>query len=113
MKKFLKWIALAMATLSLSAMFAACAPSSVDKGRAKMAEAGYTVTDVVYAGYDGCLGGFFATEGAFSGDHLTAYLFESTDAAKAYMEKHGKQDTVLKGKWVITGSEDAIEDFMR
>ena len=78
-----------------------------------MAEAGYTVSDEIYDGYDGCVGGFYASEGLFSEDKLTAYLFESTDAAKAYLEKYGKDNSVQKGKWVISGSEDAIEDFMR
>ena len=113
MKKALKWIALALTALSMSVMLTACAPSSIEKGKSKMVEAGYDVGDTFLDGLvDGCLGGFYASEGLLSEDKMTAYLFESKDAAKAYFEKLGNDKAVLKGKWVLVGSEDAIEDFL-
>lgn len=112
MKKMMKWITLALAALSLSVMFTACAPSSIENAKAKMVKAGYDVNDTLTDGFiEGCIGGFTASEGLFSDDKLTAYLFESTDAAKAYAESRGESVT-QKGKWVFSGSKDAVEDFL-
>jgi ABC-type oligopeptide transport system substrate-binding subunit len=112
MKKMIKWFSLALAALSLSAMLAACAPSSIENAKAKMVKAGYDVNDTLTDGFiEGCVGGFTASEGLLSDDKLTAYFFESTDAAKAYAEKRGDSVT-QKGKWVFSGSKDAIEDFL-
>ena len=113
MKKVLKWIALALTALSMSVMLTACAPSSIEKGKSKMVEAGYNVGDSILDGLiDGCLGGFYASEGLLSEDKLTAYLFESVEAAKEYYESLNSDKAVLKGKWVLMGSKDAIEDFL-
>ena len=113
MKKMMKWLALALASISLSAMLVACAPSSFENGKAKMVKAGYDVTESIAVGLiEGCLSGFYASEGLLSDDKLTALYFESTDAAKASAEKAG-ENVVQKGKWVISGSKDAIEDFLK
>ena len=112
MKKLIKWCTLALATLSLSVFFTACAPSSIDQAKAKMVKAGYDVSNVLYDGYDGCVGGFYASEGLLSEDKLTAYLFETTQYAAEYLTEHGGERAVQKGKWVISGSTDAIEDFL-
>ena len=109
----MKGITLALAALSLSVMFTACAPSSIENAKAKMVKEGYNVSDTIMDGLiEGCVGGFTATEsGELFGDSITAYLFESADAAKAYAESRGDSVT-QKGKWVYSGSEDAIEDFL-
>ena len=128
MKKFL--VAL-MAALTCFACVA-CAPANVDKAKAKMEEAGYTVkvsdedAAELIAGEE-AVGMIVAIDGDIDFgdfefdmdvDMLTAVLFETSSAAKDYYEKHkdeAEEDQVIKqrGKWVYAGTEDAVEAFTK
>ena len=112
MKKFIKWISLTMATVAC-AMFAACAPSTLDKAKTKMEKAGYNVGSLDVDG-DG-VGGFRATKGLLGTDGLIAYLFETPEDAKEFLGNWdkwvGEGTAVQNGKWVYAGSEAAIKAF--
>jgi hypothetical protein len=117
MKKLMKWISLALAAASC-AMFAACAPFSLEKAKERMAKEGYTLQDMpAPLGADNCVGGILASEGLLDEDKITAYLFETADDAKAFLSSNAIKlafpigTPIQDGKWVYAGSEDAIEDF--
>lgn len=125
MKKFL--VAL-MAALTCFA-FAACAPSNVEKAKAKMEEAGYRVevsdesAAELLAGEEAvgmivAIKGEFSLTGGADVDMISAVLFESSSAAKEYYEEHkdeAEEDQIIKrdGKWVYAGTEDAVEAFTK
>lgn len=114
MKKFMKWICLTMATVAC-AMFAACAPSNLNKAEAKMEEAGYTVIELPAIGDS--VGGINATKisGWTEADSITAYLFETSEEAKEFLADWdkwvGEGTAVQSGKWIYAGSEDAVKAF--
>ena len=116
MKKILKRIALVVTAGALCATLFACVPSDIAKAKEKMAREGYTVIELP-ENFDGCVGGISATKVDFQdgADNLTAYLFESISDAKDFLadwdEKVGEGTAIRDGKWVYTGTEDAIEDF--
>ena len=108
--------------------FAACTPANVEKAKEKMEAAGYSVEliseDVVEIGLgEEAEGSIIATktEGGLLNLKtyiLTAVLFDSTKAAKEYYEQtveNAGGDTGVKqsGKWVIVGSLEAIDEFMK
>ena len=108
MKKFL----LAIVTAIMCIGMAACAPSSVEKAEEKMEKAGYTV--IAYEGKEeGSVGGFIANKGLIGGETITAILFESKDAATDFYGTYSQLDSnaVLDGKWVYSGSEEAVKAF--
>lgn len=96
----------------------ACAPSSYDKAKAKMDDAGYT-----------CLGGVLKSTGDngevanLSGttikENFTATLYDSaSNAKKAFdslknAEGDAPENIEKVGKWVIWGSENAIKAFKK
>ena len=116
MKKLIKWISLALAATSC-AMFAACTPSSLEKAKERMAKEGYKVDMIEELLPNNCVGGIYAIDSDI--DTIRAFLFESADDAKAFVEKKTtaavfileKSTPIQDGKWVYAGSEDAIEDF--
>lgn len=109
MKKFL--LALLAAVMCIG--FAACTPSSVEKAKTKMNEAGYTCVDYSNDDEDaeGMIGGFIASKGLLSDDKLTAMLFSSKEEAAEFYANVDDLGFVLDGKWVYSGSEAAIEVF--
>ena len=121
MKKILKRIALVVTAGALCAMLFACAPSNVSKAEEKMAKQGYTVTDInasiLGLLFDGVEGGIMAVDN--EGESIVAVRFESVDDAKDafkdwddLLSKLGKEGTAVRdGKWVYSGTGDAIEDF--
>ena len=127
MKKILSVFLAALTCACLTA----CAPADLDKAETKMKDAGY---DVLLTGEDAAEllvgeeaeGMITATkmEGGLTNlsvHKVTAYLFESASAAKDYYDskKEDMEDkdegTVFKksGKWVVSGSEDAVKDFLK
>ena len=114
MKKMMKWIVVAAASLVSTLALLACVPSDLDKAYDKMAMEGYTVAIEKVQTDDGCLGKLHAVkddEGCV--DSIFAYLFDSKGAAQKYYEanKGNAHMLVLDGKWVYVGTEDAIDDF--
>ena len=120
MKKLTKILSFAFVVLFAGIVLAGCTPANIDKAKAKMEEAGYTV--VAYdQGKDaeGFVGGFMATNISLTSgvDAMVAILFETSADAKEFSETwtgnyEGKQ-VFTEGKWVYTGSEDAIEAFKK
>ena len=108
MKKFLLTLLAAIMCIG----FAACAPTSIDKAKTKMNEAGYTVV-----GYgdtektEGLVGGFVATNGIVNAEKLTAMLFATKEDAAEYYAVLDDAGFVLDGKWVYKGSEEAVKAF--
>ncbi|MBR2623423.1 MAG: hypothetical protein IKD15_04275, partial [Clostridia bacterium] len=88
------------------------APSTVEKAEEKMEKAGYTVL-AYEKKEEGSVGGFIAKKGIVGGEMLTAILFESKDAASDFYGTYSQIDTnaVLDGKWVYSGSEEAVKAF--
>ena len=93
----------------------ACVPSDLDKAYDKMAIEGYKVTINKAKGDDGSLG-FVVAMKTDEGETetLVAYLFDSKGAAKKFYEANkASGETILRdGKWVYSGTEDAIDDFI-
>ena len=118
MKKFLCGLLAALTCL----MLVACAPSNLEKAEEKLEAAGYAVKsyDLDAEGY---VGGVVATKGGslgsivggvLDGNMFTATLFETTEAAKKYLEKQGENTNyVQNGKWVYWGSEEAVKAFLK
>ena len=111
MKKFIKFVTMAMLSASACVAMFACVPSNMEKAKEKMKREGYTV--IAYEGdtADGLVGGFVATKNGdfIEIDTLTALLFDDKDSAKDFYENLDKG--IQKGKWVYYGTEDAMEDF--
>lgn len=118
MKKFLVGLLAALACFAM----VACVPGDLAKAEEKMEKAGYSVTvsqgDVAEVLYGEEVVGFMvATKSEGSGllntktYTITAILFENNKAAKAYAE--GKEKSVVDGKWVYTGDEEAVKAFKK
>ena len=114
--------------LVCAVLLVACAPANSDKAKAKMEKAGYSCawTANKEVGEDGEVGYLSATkgqslggliDGLLDGDGLVAALYDTSAHAKAaYNETknaEGKTDAVLIGKWVVSGSEEAIKAFKK
>ena len=130
MKKFIKGLSLALILAFSCVLLTACGgPKNLAKAEEIMKEADYNVvvTLAEEGNEDGKVGTISATKidiglGSglnVNGEHITATLFESSKAAKAYYEGHKDEekedeDQVLKvkGKWVYFGTETAIEIFL-
>ncbi len=125
MKKMLKWIALAFASMLMCVAFVACVPSNLEKAESKLAKEGYNVEVVTDLGEDKCQGAIRAMKSdGEETDVLMAWLFDSAGDAKDYYNKYKDQlndmaseggsiysSPILKGKWIYIGTSDAIEDF--
>ncbi len=127
MKKFL----VGLMTVLFCLCLAACAPANVEKAKDKLKDAGYTIvsaTEDAVPGVEGSVGSITAMKGADTlmgnltgeGDMIVAVLFESSSAAKAYYNEHKdeaeeEEDQIVKqdGKWVYSGTEDAIKAFTK
>ncbi|MBR2468407.1 MAG: hypothetical protein IKB42_05150 [Clostridia bacterium] len=108
MQKVLKMFSYALVVLLASVALVACVPANVEKAEAKMEEAGYTVVAYSKEDAEGLVGGFVASKGLTS---MTAMLFDSTKNAEQFIEDALLNVYTQEGKWVLTGSEKAIEDF--
>ena len=124
MKKFLGLLL----AICMCVFFVACAPSNVDKAKEKMEEAGYKVTVVGESAAE-LLAGVTAvnmmnatkSEGGLLNlqiETVTAILFEDATAAKNYYDSvkdDQKENESCKqsGKWVISGTEEAIKAFTK
>lgn len=117
MKKFLKILTMTLATIAAATMFFACNPSSIEKATKKMEDAGYTVSDYTESNdAEGFQGGIIARKGGIAGiggENIIAVLFDTKENAEAFHNdiKGIFQDSVVEGKWVYWGSEQAVEDF--
>ena len=114
MKKLIALLVVVFAAFVL----VACAPSSYEKAKAKMDDAGYT-----------CLGGVNKEVGdngevaTLSGttikENFVAVLYDSSSNAKkafnSAKDAEGKvpDNLELVGKWVIYGSENAVKAFKK
>ena len=115
MKKFLTAFVTLMMSIACLAL-AACAPMNIEKAEDKMKDAGYTVVSYDEIEADGLVGGIIATkiEGLLDGDILYALYFSSIGDAKDYYDGLDKKDDVKwEGKWVFSGTDDAMEDFTK
>lgn len=125
MKKFL--VALLAGLMCL--FMVACAPADMEKAKAKMEEAGYSVTVLseeateVLVGEE-AVGSLNATktEGGITNLKIytvNAILFESAAAAKAYYNETKTEEVdegqayKVSGCWVISGSEVAVNAFLK
>ena len=125
MKKFL--VALLAGLMCL--FMVACAPADMEKAKAKMEEAGYTVTVISEETTEALVGeeavgsmNATKTEGGITNLKIytvNAILFESAAAAKAYYNET-KTEEVDEGKaykvsgcWVISGSKVAVDAFLK
>ena len=109
-------------------LLVACAPADSDKAKAKMEKAGYTA--VWYGNKEvsenGQVGYLSATKGSsigslidglLDGDSLVAVQYDTSAHAKqAFNDSknaEGKTSAVLVGKWVVTGSDEAVKAFKK
>ena len=134
MKKLMKLLSVAVLSLVTCFMLFACAPADADKAKEKMEEAGYTVTvvdgDAAAAMADGAVAYVNATKLDISlgsgfdadGEMVSAVLFENSKSAKAYWDDHKDDiedeeedgwESKLSGKWIVTGTEEAVKAFMK
>ena len=107
--------------------FAACTPSNMEKAQEKMEEAGYDVkvssedaAELLFGEEAEASMTATKSSGGLTNlkiDTITAILFESSDAARAYYDdKKGEEedeDEGIKqsGKWAYFGTEAAMEAF--
>ena len=125
MKKLIMVLLAALMCLCM----AACAPADMEKAKAKMEEAGYSVTVVsedtteLLVGEE-AVGSLNAskTEGGITNLKvytMNAILFESAQAAKAYYNETKTEEVEegqvykVSGCWVISGSEVAAKAFLK
>lgn len=129
MKKFIKGCGLLLAFAMTALVFVGCAPSNIEKAKAKLEEAEYKVE--VYdaeaiefmakemeglEGYIVAMKGSVGTDGV-EGEMVAGMLFESKKAAKAYWEAN--KDEVpegyaveISGKWLVSGTEAGVKAFL-
>ena len=115
MKKFVRVFSLIVLVLSLSFIFAACVPKTAEDAMVKMQDKGYAVTiiDQDYLLTEGAVIGFKAYNVAES-QGMTAFWFENTADAKAYLDSWVDSMYQVKGRkglCVFFGTEKAIKDF--
>lgn len=120
MKKITKILSFAFVVLFAGLIMAGCVPANIEKAKDKMKKAGYTV-----AAYDqgkdadGFVGGFMATNLSLTTgfDAMVAILFETSADAKDFSAtwtgNYEGKNVYTEGKWVYTGSEDAIAAFKK
>lgn len=117
MKKIARALALVL-TLALTCVaFVACAPKDVEAAKAKMTDAGYICAGIQDDDKEeGAVGGIFATKIT---ETVTAVLYDSSADANAayekYLEKYKddtKKNVKKSGKWIVIGTEAAIEAFL-
>ncbi len=114
MNKTMKWITLGACAAITCVAFVACAPGSIEDAKTKMEEAGYTVQTSEMAG----VSNIYAEK---DGEVLSAALYASTGDAKSALELTEAmsgmmpEGYVLKrsGKWVVTGTEAAVDAFLK
>ncbi len=115
MKKFVRIFATVLMVALVGVMAVACAPLNIDSAEDKMEKAGYLVLEEEFDKDENedIAGIIDAT--SLTGK-VTATLYRSTKAAKEAFEKLGgdKDSKNIKrsGRWVIVGTEKAIEDFL-
>ena len=113
MKKFVKVTAIVVVCLMAVAMFAACAPSSVEKAKEKLGDKDYVCIGYQDKESEGLQGGIIATK-VLSGEAITAVWFDTVaNAKKFYEDISGDEKENLKrsGKCVYWGTDQAIKDF--
>ena len=114
MKKFAKFMSLALVLVVVVAMLVACVPSTIEDAKIKMEKAGYTVADLTNSEAEGLQGYFIAKTGLLSGETLTAMYFDTSANAKAWYESNTtKDDTTTKcaGRWVYWGTVGGVTTF--
>ena len=101
-------------------VLAGCTPANIDKAKAKMEEAGYTVSAYQQAeDADGYVGSFLAVKASLTSglNGMVAVLFETTEDAKEFAETWSgaeySEENIQDGKWVYCGTEQAIEAFKK
>lgn len=114
MKKLAKILVSALVLMMVCFTLVACAPGSIDSAEDKMEEAGYFVVEQEFDNKDSKIEGIInATK---LGDTVTATLYKKTaDAKEAFEELGANEDSKTakrSGRWVIVGTEDAVEDFL-
>ena len=116
MKKVVSVVAVVMLVAVLDVCLVACAPKDMDAAKAKMKDAGYTVVGISDSSAEGMQGAFSATKGLLNGESMVAFLFDSKDNAKKFVEETGKwlgNDLQQSGKWVYAGTEAATKAFLK
>ncbi len=110
MKNVAKIIALVLVIAMVAVVLTACAPKDVESAKEKMKEAGYISVGYQDADDDeGVVGAFMSTKLTES---LVAILYDSKSAAKdAFGDYENKDNVKVTGKWIVFGSEGAIEAF--
>lgn len=97
-----------------------CKPDNADEARERLEEKGYTVTiltgteaDLAFAYLDDVAETVTAIKGS-TDNMFVAILFDSEDAAekaKSELEVHSEYEVHQSGKWVYSGSDEAVEAF--
>lgn len=111
MKKVLPIISVVLIVVLAAMFLVACGPSTVEKAKENLREAGYVVVGGQREA-EGVAGVILATKLTSS---MTGVLYSSTSAASADYKKIKEENpntTVEKiGKWVVWGDEAAIKAF--
>ncbi len=111
MKKVLPIISVVLIVVLAAMFLVACGPSTVEKAKENLSEAGYLVVGGQRE-VEGVAGVIVATKLTSS---MTGVLYSSTSAASADYKKIKEENpntTVEKiGKWVVWGDEAAIKAF--
>lgn len=118
MKKLTKILSLMFVVLFAGVVLAGCTPSSIDKAKAKMEEAGYVVSAYQQAeNAEGYVGAFMAVKvGSITEiNGMVAILFETANDANKFANTWSgaeySEDNFIEGKWVYCGTEQALEVF--
>ena len=113
MKKLIR-LASCVLVLVLSVFMLACAPASLDKAKEKMEKAGYKVSVVTEDEGEGIV---YAYKG---NEKIMAIMFEDKEDAEEFYNDSVKMyafilfdmdNAVLEGKWIYSGTAQAIKDF--
>ena len=126
MKKAIKIIAIVAVLAVVGIVLFACAPTDLDKAKAKMEKAGYA-TEIKKpdesskeATEEGIVGVLTAEKviDKENGEYITALYFKSKEAARKYYEENVEKEKTeskivieLNGQWLIGGTEAAVEAF--
>ncbi len=124
MNKSLKWVTLAGAAALTCVAFVACAPADLDAAKKKMEDAEYTIVMAVNGDElatligdeaDGVVCMIVASKGT---DYVQAALCKTGAKAKELYEDAMSDEVEglvveKSGKWVVYGSEAAVDAFLK
>ena len=116
MKKLIRIIASLALVVAFGIIAVGCAPFGIDKAEDKMEDLGYFVIEKDYDKDENeTIAGYINATKLETGN-VTATLYRKAEDAKEAFEELGadkdSKTVKLVGRWLIVGSEDAVEDFL-